>query len=110
MRRLLLFLAIVFSFQSCFTYRISDLSPDKMNSGEKYKILRNNKYEKVKIKQITDNYAIIELKYGKQKNIPLAEITKVRKRKFSIIKTVALPTTVAVGIAGLFALTYKGPN
>lgn len=85
------------------------MSPDKMTIGKTYKIQRNNKYQKVIVKSINDSTAVVS-KRGEEENIPLAEITKVKSRKFSIVKTIVLPMTVAAAVTGLMILSYDGPT
>jgi hypothetical protein len=109
MRKLFPFLAIAFLFQSCFTYKSSDLTPDKMTAGKTYKIQRNNKYEKVTINRITDSSAIVTQRF-EEKSIPLSEITKVKTRKFSMAKTVVYPIAAVAVVTGIFVLTYDGPE
>ena len=108
MRKLFLLVAISFLLQSCFSYRI-DTKPNEMIVGKKYKIQRGNKSSKVLVKSINDSTVVVK-KNWEEKQIPLKEITQAKKRKFSVIKTIALPTTIAVVAVGIFALTYSGPS
>ncbi|WP_293870362.1 hypothetical protein [Flavobacterium sp.] len=43
-----------------------------------------------------------------EQQIPIKDITSIKKRKFSIIKTLLLPLGIATALTGLFVLTYKG--
>ena len=108
MRKLFLLVAISFLLQSCFSYRI-DTKPNEMIVGKKYKIQRGNKSSKVLVKSINDSTVVV-MKNWEEKQIPLKEITQAKKRKFSVIKTIALPTTIAVVAVGIFALTYSQPS
>lgn len=110
--RIALFLsAILFLFQSCYTYKSFDNSPDRMIVGKTYKIQRNGskKFEKITIKGFSDSSAVVTQRF-EAKKIPLSEISKVKSRKFSVVKTVLYPVAAVTAIAGLFALTYNGPQ
>ena len=109
MKKLFLLLAIAFLFQSCFNYKRMELVPSKMVTGQKYKIERNHKFFKVTFNRITDS-SIIVTKNWKEEQIPLKEITAVKKRKFSIVKTVAVTVAVSAALTGLFILSYDGPS
>lgn len=106
MRKLFLILASVFLFQSCYTFRTSDITPDKMVVGESYKIQRNSKYEKVSITKITDSSAIVA-KGFQEKHIKLSEITAIKTRKFSIVKTAVLPIAIVGTLVGLEVLAWQ---
>ena len=108
MRKLFLLVAISFLLQSCFSYRI-DTKPNEMIVGKKFKIQRGNKFSKVLVKSISDS-SVVVTKGWNDEQIPLKEITQAKKRKFSVIKTIALPTTIAVVTVGIFALTYSAPS
>lgn len=80
------------------------MNPQKMVIGEKYKIKRNNKIAKVVLKSISDS-SIVVMKNWKEQQIPLKEITNMKKRKFSIVKTIALIPIAAVTLAIVFVLS-----
>lgn len=111
MKKSILLIAILFLFQSCYTYKNFDSSSDRMIVGKTYKIQRNNKkkFEKITVKSFSDS-SIVVMERFEEKKIPLSEITKVRSRKFSIIKTVGYPVAVVAVITGIFVLTYDGPQ
>lgn len=102
MRKLCSLLAITFLLQSCFSYRQVDSNPDNAVVGEKYKIEHKNITSKATIKSITDTSLVVVMTNSKEKQIPRKDITKLRKRKFSIVKTAALPVVVVVGLTTLF--------
>lgn len=110
MKKLSLLLAIVFLFQGCYSYKNMDNDPSKMEPGKKYKIERNHKTYKVTFNNLTDKSVLVTRKNWTKEEIPINEITSIRKRKFSVVKTVALPVTIAATATGLFLLTYSGPN
>lgn len=106
MKKLLILSTIAFLFQGCFTYKVFDNTPDKMVVGRTYKIQRNNKYERVNIENITETDVTISTA-GRKESIPLSEITKVKSRKFSIVKTAALPVSIVAGLVGLAVIAWQ---
>ena len=103
MRKLFLLLTITFLLQSCFTYKQMDVDPSKMVVDQKYKIERNHKVSKVIFKRVSDS-SIVVLKRWKEQQIPLKEISNIRKRKFSIVKTIALIPITTVGLIIVFVV------
>ncbi|MEO5776781.1 MAG: hypothetical protein ABIQ27_07745 [Flavobacterium sp.] len=82
------------------------MNPSKMVIGEKYKIERNHKVSKVVLKSITDS-SIVVSKGWKEKQIPLNEITNMRKRKLSVVKSVVMPLAVTASAVLVFALSFS---
>ena len=109
MKKLSALVALMFLFQSCFSYKVMDNDPSKMEEGKTYKIERNHKYAKVVFHSIKDS-SIVVTKDFEEKEIPIKDITNIKKRKFSIVKTTVYPLAVTAAVAGLFVLTYKGPT
>lgn len=109
MRKLYLLLAIAFLFQSCFSYKAMDNDPSKMEAGKTYKIKRNHKYSKVIFHNVNDSMILVTKDFEKQE-IPIKDITSIKKRKFSIVKTVVYPLAVTAAITGIFVLAYDGPQ
>lgn len=105
MKKIFLLLAMLVLLQSCFSYKAMDNDPSKMEEGKTYKIERNNKYSKVIFHSVKDSTIVVTKDFEKHQ-IPVNDITNIKKRKFSIIKTVGLPLTIAASITGLFILTY----
>jgi hypothetical protein len=109
MRKLFLLLTITFLFQSCFSYR-HQANPGSMVIGEKYKIERNHKTRKFFYARTTDSALVVSKpRYGKEQQIPLNEITGIRKRKFSIIKTIALVPAAAASLVVLVLIANPSP-
>lgn len=106
MRKLFLVFTITFSFQSCFSYKQFDGTPDKMVAGKEYKIEQNNKYQRVHVESITATDVTLWTATTK-KTIPLSEITNVQSRKFSVVKTVALPVSIVAGLVGLAVIAWQ---
>ncbi|MBT8246048.1 hypothetical protein [Winogradskyella sp.] len=75
------------------------MESDKINIGKKYKVKTNNS-KKIKARVVSVNDSSIFLQKGKVKKIVLlSEIKQIRKRKFSYLKTAAIPITIAVFFA-----------
>ena len=81
-------------------------NPSKMIAGKTYKIERNHKCIKIIFNSRKDS-AIVVTRHFEQEQIPIKEITGIRKRKFSIVKTLLLPPTIAAVLTGLFVLSYQ---
>ena len=107
MRKIVLLLATTFLLQSCFSYKQMETNPSKMVIGKKYKIEQNHKFSRVVLKSISDS-SIIVSKNWKEQQIPLKEITSIRKRKFSIIKTISLVPITVVSIVLIYVIA--NPN
>jgi hypothetical protein len=98
MRKIFLGIALLILLQSCFSYKAMENDPRNMETGKTYKIERNQKYTKVVFHNVKD---------FEEKQIPINDITDIKKRKFSVVKTVGLPLSIVVGLVGLFALSYN---
>lgn len=106
MRKLTLLLALAFLVQSCYSYRI-DTKPTDMIVGKIYKIKTNHKTSRVTIKSINDSSVVVRKRNFEEKEIPLNQITQAKKRKFSIVKTIALPVTIAAVATIAFAASFN---
>jgi hypothetical protein len=76
-----------------------------MEPGKTYKIERNHKYSKVVFQSIKDSSIQVNEKF-EEKQIPIKDITNIKKREFSVLKTIGIPVTVVASLVGLFALLY----
>ena len=83
-----------------------DNDTSKMEAGKTYRIKRNHKCSKIIFHQIKGNTILVTKDFEK-KEIPIEDITEIKKRRFSIVKTALLPVTIAAGITGLFVLAYQ---
>ena len=103
MKKIIFFLAIGILFQSCFSYKAVENNSSQYEIGKTYKLKQGKKSEKVKIISKTDSTIVVNHKF-EEKEISFQAISKVEKRKFSIVKTVLYPafwTAVFIGLAGL---------
>jgi hypothetical protein len=106
MKKFFLLLAMLLLLQSCFSYKAMDNNPSLMEPGKTYKIERNQKYTKVVFHNVKDSTILVAEDF-EEKQIPIKDITNIKKRKFSVLKTIGLPVTVVAGLVGLFALSYN---
>lgn len=81
-----------------------------MAVGKYYKIKTRHETFKANIKSINDSTVVFKTTKFEEKEIPLDEITKARKRKFSIVKTIGYPVAATAILVAGFALTYDGPQ
>ena len=82
-------------FSSCFSYRVVDKN-SSLAEGKKYKIQLSKHYEKVKLLSNTDSTITVINKNSLEKTIAKTDILKIKKRRFSIIKTALLPVGIVV--------------
>lgn len=106
MKKIILLLALLFLFQSCFSYKAMENDPTKMEAGKTYKIERNHKYSKVVFHSIKDSTILVNEKF-EEKQIPINDITNIKKRNFSIIKTVAYPLAVIAVLSGMYIIVLS---
>lgn len=99
MKKYISFLVILILFQSCFSYKSVENNSSQYEIGKTYKLKQGKKSEKVKIISKTDSTIVVNHKF-EEKEISLQAISKVEKRKFSIVKTVLMPIII-VGILAL---------
>lgn len=105
MKNIYALLTLLFLCQSCFTYKTIQNDPHQLEVGKTYKVKHNHKVSKIVFHSVNDSTMQVVEQFEKR-DIPLKNITEIKKRKFSIVKTVGLPVTVVAGLVGLFALTY----
>lgn len=106
MKKICLLLIALLLLQSCFSYKKAEINPKTMAIGEIYKIERNHKTSKVMYTRNADT-AIVVLENGKEKQIPLKDINSVRKRKFSLAKTISLVPITMAALTGLFVYSWS---
>lgn len=104
MKKIFLGIALIILCQSCYSYKQVEANPTTMVIGQKYKIERNDKTSKVVYIKAVDS-AVVVSKNGKEEQIALKDITKVRERKFSLVKTIALVPLTAGAIVLLFVIS-----
>jgi hypothetical protein len=99
----LFLLAIALLLQSCYSYRTIDLNNAKLIDGKSYKILQDDKLVKVRLKNVNEGVATVNIK-NTEKQIPLSDIKIIQARKFSVLKTIGLGVAVfMVVVIGAYA-------
>lgn len=86
MKKIILFLAIGILFQSCYSYKAIENNPSELIIGKHYKVKQDKKSIKLKITSKTDS-TIVFRSNSKEQVISNDEITNIKKRKFSVVKT-----------------------
>lgn len=93
----------------CYSYKKVDLQQAEFKKGDKYKINRIDKpTQKGKFHSINDSLIILQGQAGEMHLISLKEIEKIKRRKFSLGKTIALPVGVIVITAGVSIVVNDG--
>lgn len=105
MKKIIVLVGIGILLQSCFSYKAVENTSSQYEIGKSYRIQQGNNVDVVRIKTKTDSTLVVDNKFQEQE-YPLESISKMERRKFSIIKTVALPVSVIAALVLLFALAY----
>ena len=111
MKKIIALIIIGILLQSCFSYKAVENTSSQYEVGKSYKLKQHKKSEVVKIISKTDSTLIVNHKFV-EKKISLNAISKVERRKFSVIKTVLLPVVilgVLVVIAASAVTVKTGP-
>ena len=106
MKKTLLLLVISIVLQSCFSYKAVENNSSQYEIGKTYKLKRGKKSEEVKIISKTDSTIVVNHKF-EDKEVSLNSISKVEKRKFSIVKTVLFPPLTLAVLIGILASGVK---
>ena len=105
MKKIILFLAIGILFQSCYSYKAVENNSSQYEIGKKYRVKQGNKDYIIRITSKTDSTLVVWSKF-ETKTLATDKIQKVEKRKFSIVKTVLLPISIAASLVLLFLIGY----
>lgn len=108
MKKIILFLAIVILFQSCYSYKTIENNPSKLEIGKHYKIKQNRKATVLKVRSKTDS-TIVYKSFFKEREISNDAITSVKKRKFSVVKTIATSILIPIVVVAILALSISVP-
>ena len=109
MKKFTLLFVVALLVESCYSYKQVNVDPKTMVIGKEYKIERNNKTSKVVYTQNADS-VIFVMKNGIQDQILIKEITSVKEKKFSVVKTILFPIATSIVIVGIVGMTYGGSN
>ena len=111
MKKIAFFFLLCLLFDSCFSYKKIDLDRVVFNKKDLLKITTlNNDMEKGRFHSGNDSLVTFISRNGKLRPLSLREIKEVKKRKFSLVKTIVLPTIIGVItiIVGKEALSNGG--
>ena len=106
MKKIILILLVAsFLFQSCFSYKAMDSESKSLEIGKIYKIKVGDKEHVGKLVSVNDTLTTLQ-SVNKQRDFKTEDIRLIKKRKFSIVKTVLLPVAIVTVISGIFLATY----
>lgn len=105
MKKTLLLIIIAVIFQSCFSYKVVENNSSHYEIGKSYRVEQGKKDDIVSITSKTDTTLVVWSKF-ETKTIKIDEISKVERKKFSIVKTALLPVSIVAGLLLLFFLAY----
>lgn len=101
-------LVLCLLFQSCFSYRKIDIANDQITLEKKYKLWTiEGEKKKLIIKDIDDTNLFGASQKEQNIIIPITDIDIIKKRKFSIIKTIGLPVLITGGLFALFLTSFQ---
>ncbi len=94
-QKIILFLVFPIVLQSCFSYRTIDANKDKFKEGKSYQIILSNKSEKGTLLAQNDSVLNFKIK-NNEKQVNKNQITEIKVKKFSVLKTIGLFTGIIV--------------
>lgn len=106
MKKRLLLLVISIVLQSCFSYKVVENNSSQYEIGKSYRVKQGKKDDIIRITSKTDSTLVVWSKF-ETKTVAIDEISKVEKRKFSIVKTVLYPAFWIAVFVGLVALAMS---
>ncbi len=107
MKKLLHLLCITILLQSCYTYKNIDINSNEFETKSSYKLKVNGKDKKLKILSFNDSTLTVKSK-NTVSEVKKSDIQSLKKRKFSVEKTVALLAPILLtGIGMSFAPNWN---
>lgn len=106
MKKIIVLVIIAMLLQSCFSYKAVENTSSQYEVGKSYKLKQNKKSQVVKIISKTDSTLIVNHKFV-EKKISLNSISKVERRKFSVVKTVLYPAGIVTALYLLLGLAIS---
>ena len=104
MKNIIYLLSILLLFQSCYSYKAFDLKEYETVKPKKVKIeLKDARKLKGKVTEIRKDIIAIK-NYREIVEIPISQIEKIEKRKFSYLKT-SLTVISALGLSFIIAIS-----
>ncbi len=99
-------LALVLLLTSCYSYREIELGTDPLEYGDRLKLVSNQKKRKGKLQKISQDSITLK-KNGHLKKYAITKDLKVRKGRFSALKSIGFPMVIlGVGLYGI--ITFDG--
>ena len=106
MKKLITLFAAAFLFQSCFSSRSVSQYDQNLQLEKRYRIETAKKtYRDARLKSANDSTLTV-LAYNETVELRRSDIKKMKRRKFSVVKTIAYPVGTVAVIVGVFAATY----
>ncbi len=95
MKQLVILLSTTLILSSCYSYKRINPNEDGFVTGERYKLFLEGRGKcKGKIKEVLDSAVILKSAGGKEEFIRIAELKRVKKGKFSLAKSILMPTAI----------------
>ena len=107
-----LFLISLLLFQSCFSYKELESGHEGLVIGTEYKLnhVEYGKFKKGRVIAMTDSILTYEIQNGKINELPLDGIQQIKKGKFSLGKTIALPVSITGAVLGAAWLAWNNTS
>lgn len=108
MRKSIIVVTLSVLLMGCFSYKKVDLDQTELKKEDRYKITTVGRNEE-KGKFHSEDHRLIILKDRNSHllEIPKDEIQEVKRRKFSLGRTIALPTGITIGLAGIAIISWS---
>ena len=97
MKTRIVVLLITMLLTSCYTYKKVPRDFESFKEGELVKLVLNDRAKRGKFMGVQHDTLRFIRKSGKEEYISTTEILEIRKGKFSVLKTVLVPTSVTAG-------------
>ncbi|RNC91809.1 MAG: hypothetical protein ED555_01435 [Allomuricauda sp.] len=97
MKTKILSFLIVVLLAGCYGYKKVPLGFEGFEEGDRVKIVLKDKTLKGKFLLSTNDTLVLDRGRDKKDYIPIADILKIKKGKFSITKSILMPTGIAFG-------------
>lgn len=89
----------------CFSYKKADLNQTEFRKEDTYRVTTVGKHtKKGKFYSASDSILILKGRRGDLFEISIEEIREVKKRKFSLGKTIALPVGITVALTSVVVI------
>ncbi|MCJ7467420.1 MAG: hypothetical protein MUO53_12095 [Maribacter sp.] len=99
MKTIIWFVSVCMVFSSCYNYKHLDLHSDHLASGDYYALTTASDHTwKGRVVEITDSIVTLKTSSDQLINFPIAQLSRVQRRKLAVGKTIGLSVSVG-GIA-----------